>query len=220
MQTTNDSITTPAAHGPEDPRAHFARATAIAGATIAGVRADQFDRPTPCEDFAVRDLVGHLVTVLRRVARMGDGADPFTVPPVVAGVADDAWPAVWAEDVRDVQRAWADDATLDTTVTLPWATLPGSGILAMYTNELSVHTWDLARATGQHPQWDDAALAFALALMQVSLPGEGRVHEFEKVIATMPAHLAPSRPPFGEPVPVPADASLIDRLVAWNGRRP
>ena len=44
---------------------------------------------------------------------------------------------------------WADDALLDLTVELPWATLSGTEVLASYTGELTLHTWDLATATGQ-----------------------------------------------------------------------
>ena len=50
---------------------------------------------------------------------------------------------------HDVQSAWADAAKLDQPMVLPWVTAPGSAMLAMYTAELTVHTWDLAVATGQ-----------------------------------------------------------------------
>ena len=42
---------------------------------------------------------------------------------------------------------------------LPWATMPGAGMLVMYTSELTCHTWDLAVATGQTPTFTHAAAA-------------------------------------------------------------
>jgi hypothetical protein len=83
-----------------------------------------------------------------------------------------------------------------------------------------VHTWDLARATGQAPRWDDEVLEVAFAAVQRDLPAVGRRALFDEVAARLPAEAGPMTPPFAEAVPVAADAPLIDRLVAWNGRRP
>ena len=92
-------------------------------------------------------------------------------------------------------------------------------MLAQYTNELSVHTWDLAQATGQEPVWDDSVLAVGFAAIQFGMPAGGRAARFAEVAANLPAGV-PFVPPFGEAVAVADDAPLIDRLVAWNGRTP
>lgn len=207
---------------PGDPRAVFARSVALAGVTIGAVAADRLDDPTACDQFDVRSLLGHMVGVLRRVAAMGRGEDPVAVSAMVDGVPDYGWPAIWVESAHEVQAAWVDDDTLSRVVRLPWATFPGSGALALYTSEITLHTWDLATATCQQPDWDDEVLTVAFEALCRALPTDGRMAEFERVIRSMPAS-ARSRaggPPFAEAVPVPDDAPAIDRLVAWSGRQP
>ena len=117
-----------------------------------------------------------------------------------------------------MQKAWTDDATLTRMVHLPWTQAPGAAILAGYTNEATVHAWDLARATGQSPTWDDRVVGFAFDGIRQSLPAENRVAMFTKMRAENPA--MGSDAPFAEVVTVPAGAPLIDQLVAYNGRRP
>jgi uncharacterized protein (TIGR03086 family) len=201
----------------DDLRAVFGRAAALAGATVAAVTDQQRDLPTPCTDLDVRGLVGHLVTVLRRVIALGEGTDPMDMPPSTV-IDDDAWAATWASLTARIEAAWPDER-LGQMMTLPWATMPGAGMLAQYTNELSVHTWDLAVATGQQPAWDDAVLGVAFAAIQRGMPADGRGARFAEVAAGLPAGV-PFVPPFGEAVAVADDAPLIDRLVAWNGRTP
>jgi uncharacterized protein (TIGR03086 family) len=215
---TSTTTTTPFLElATDDPRSYFGRAMALAGATVAAVTDAQRGLPTPCDDMDARGLMGHLVTVLRRVTALGAGTDPMAMPPSTE-VADDGWVSTWAEHTAQVEAAWPDER-LDAMMTLPWASMPGRAMLAQYTNELSVHTWDLATATGQHPAWDEQVLAVALAAIQRGMPAEGRAERFAEVAANLPAGV-PFVPPFAEAVAVADDAPLIDRLVAWNGRTP
>ena len=163
--------------------------------------------PTPCESMNVGQLFGHLIGAFQRLAAAARGdEDPFggSFHPIVTTVAADQWSDAWTEVAHEVQAAWTDPALLAALITLPFATLPGAVVLGIYTSEVTVHTWDLAKATGQHPAWDDEVVASALAVMRIGLPAEPRGGEF----------------PFGGVVPVPANAPLIDQLVAWNGRDP
>ncbi|HEX3947820.1 MAG TPA: TIGR03086 family metal-binding protein [Acidimicrobiales bacterium] len=208
---------------PDDPRAVFARAVALGGLVVGGVGADQLAGPTGCPDLDVRTMLGHLVVVLRRVAAIGRGDDAMAVSAVVEGVSDVGWPAAWVETAHEVQSAWTDDRALSRTVHLPWATFPGSAALALYTGEVTLHTWDLATATGQRPAWNDQVVAVSLEALRQALPAEGRTAEFERVIRSMPAEAQATRvggPPFAEAIEVPGGASPIDQLVAWSGRRP
>ena len=221
---TTNQMTQPALRTPHDtdrdPRAVFTRAVTLAGSVMANVRPEQLDDPTPCDEYDVRQLLGHLIGVLRRVATWRRGQNPFSVPTVAGDVANGSWPQAWAEAAREAEAAWSDDAVLERVIRLPWAELPGAAILAMYTSEVTVHTWDLATATGQRPEWDAKVLEVALASIQVALPAEGRAERLGAVRDKMPAGHTDGTPPFAEAVPIAADAPLIDRLVAWTGRRP
>lgn len=224
MSTTDTTHTTDTTvPGPDDPRTVFAHAVATAGRAIAAVRPEQLDLPTPCDQFDVRALLGHLLVVLRRVALLGEGNDPMALPRVITGVDDGAWLDTWRGDAHRVQAAWTDDA-LGRTMVLPWVTAPGAAMLAMYTSELTVHTWDLATATGQHPQWDDQVVAVSTAAAQRGLPSGDREAAFAELMANLPpnapAGFGADGRPFGNPVAVDEQASPIDRLVAWYGRRP
>ncbi len=186
----------------DDPRIAFAGAVSLGRAVIAAVRPDQLDAPTPCPDYDVRGLVGHLVAVVQRVAAVGRGEDPFSVAQV-ADLEPGDLAAPYITAAHDVQAVWSDATLLGRMITLPFATLPGAVALRIYTGEVSVHTWDLATATGQQPAWDAAVLEVALGAMTQGLPAEPR-----------------DEVPFAPVVHVPAGATLIDRLVAWTGRQP
>jgi uncharacterized protein (TIGR03086 family) len=220
--TITSRTSDPGALPPDDPRSVFAAAVATGGSVIAAVAPDQLDLPTPCEDFTIRELLGHLVSVLDRVAVLGRGENPFApgTEHVLPELADDAWSAAWTQGAHRVQEVWSHDAVLERPMTLPWMTAPGAAVLGSYTCELTVHTWDLATAIGAHPDWDAAAVAVADASIRHGLPAEGRLAAFEAISAAMPEDQRSGAPPFAEAVAVPDDAAAIDRLVAWTGRRP
>jgi uncharacterized protein (TIGR03086 family) len=201
-----------------DPRTAFADAVALGTAVIGRVGPSQLGNPTPCTDFDVRGLLDHLVLVLRRVAAIGRGDDPFG-PPVFASVEADGWQHAWLAAGREVQDAWADDAALRRIVRLPWSQDTGARTLVAYLNEVTVHTWDLATATGQRPAWDPKVVGLAFDGIRF-LPAHGRAAIFDEVRATLPPERRNFADPFADAVPVDDDAPLIDRLVAWNGRRP
>jgi uncharacterized protein (TIGR03086 family) len=203
------------AHALTDPRPILERAIATGRDVIAGVRPDQLTSPTPCPEMDVRTMLGHLVGVLDRIAALGDQRDPFAV--IEALASDDGWSDAWAAAGERAAAAWRDDATLQRPIALPWIQGSGAEVLTSYFSELTVHTWDLATATGQQPRWDDGVVAAALEAPAI-LPAENRRAVFEEISAAM--GLEEVAIPFAEAEAVPIDASAIDRLVAWNGRDP
>jgi uncharacterized protein (TIGR03086 family) len=198
-----------------DPRPILDRAIATGGIVIAGVRPEQLTNSTPCTDMNVRTLLAHLIGVLDRIATLGNGKDPFAV--TETPVPDDRWDDAWTESAKRAADAWSDDAVLERPMALPWIEGSGAEVLASYFSELTVHTWDLATATGQQPDWDDTVIAAALDARQI-LPAENRRALFEEISTAM--GLDEVAIPFAEAVPIPDDAPAIDRLVAWNGRDP
>lgn len=199
-----------------DPRFVFATATTTAGDLIATIEENELHLPTPCDGFDVEGMLGHLEIVLRRVIALAEGTDPMNMPESVPTPAD-GWHANWLRSTEHVAAAWADPAKLDEIMTLPWASGPGSALLGTYIAELTVHTWDLARALGRDVSWDADVLAAALAAYHGVLPEPNRDDRFAGMREFMPAGW---QPPFRNAVEVPADAPTIDRIVAWTGRQP
>ncbi len=220
ITTTRTADPTAAAEGgaplaPGDPRLLFAKAVATGTAVIAAVPIDAMGDPTPCDSFSVRRVLGHLVGVLHRVARLGEGQDPFAVGDAEA--ADGEWLQAWQEAAHGVQRAWTDDEVLTRPMSLPWQQGTGADILVGYLSELTVHTWDVAVATGQEPAWDEGVLEAVLSVPAV-MPAHDRRAVFERISAEMGFEEVAM--PFADAVPVADGAPAIDRLVAWNGRPP
>lgn len=198
-----------------DPRPILDRAIATGEGVIAAIRPEQLTDPTPCTEMNVRALLTHLVGVLDRVAALGNGGDPFEV--VETPAEDDRWVDAWRQSAANAAEAWSDDAVLDRPMALPWIEGSGGEILTSYFSELTVHTWDLATATGQRPDWDDTVVTAALDARRI-LPAENRRAMYEEISAAMGLDEVPV--PFAEAVQVGDDAPAIERLVAWNGRDP
>jgi uncharacterized protein (TIGR03086 family) len=201
-----------------DARPIFGAALTTATAVVAEVRPEQLDGPTPCSEFTVRDLLGHLVGMVDRITAIGRGENPFTVPP--RDVAGDAWLDAWNAAVDEYVAVWTDDAALEVPSPLPWAPGDGRVVVAMYVTELTIHTWDLATALGITPAWDQAVLELAVQGVGTGMPATDRHATFAPIKAQLPPDLAALPDPFADAVPVPDDAPLIDRIVAWSGRTP
>jgi uncharacterized protein (TIGR03086 family) len=220
---TQTSTQVPTAGAPSaldrDPRPLFMTATTTTADVIGAIRPDQLDNASPCTGMDVRELLAHLVAVVGRVAAMGRDINPMSVPDTVSDVADEAWITAWRTAVDDADAAWSDETALERTVVLPWATDTGANALLGYVSEITVHTWDVAQATGQNPEWDDETATRSLQLMRNWLPGENRAEIFAEVRRQM--GVGGDQPdPFAAVVVVGDDAPAIDQLVAWTGRRP
>ena len=220
MTTETMSPTKPGSHRSADPRPLFATAVQTAVPVIATVRPDQLDLPSPCVEYDVKELLAHLVFVLHRVAALGRGEEAYAPNSMADAVVEhDDWVGDWKAAATEVDAAWADDAKLESTVVLPWATMTGAEMLGMYVSEITTHTWDVATATGQHPEWNDAVCRLALDSMHRDLPMADRAPMWDEFKAHAPANFQFDAP-FANAVAVPVDAPLIDQLVGWTGRQP
>lgn len=212
MTTTPTTTTTTTT----DPRLLFAAASRTVGDLIATIDDKELGLPTPCHAFDVAGLLGHLDIVMRRVVALAEGTDPMALPETVPLPAD-GWHANWLRQMDNVATAWADSETLDRTMTLPWASGPGSMLLGTYVAELTVHTWDLAHTLGRPAAFQEAVLDAAMASYLLVLPEANRDERFDAVRQYMPADW---EPPFHNAIDMPDDAPTIDRIVAWTGRQP
>ncbi|MFD3325668.1 TIGR03086 family metal-binding protein [Streptomyces sp. NPDC058701] len=161
---------------------------------------------TPCPQYAVSDLLGHLTglaVAFRDAARKDLGATTDTAPDAAAPVL----PADWREDLPrvlgELAEAWQDPAAWTGMTRAGGVDLPGDIAGAVAADELVVHGWDLARATGQQYAPDPAALSAAYGFLLAAAEDETRGGGI-----------------FGPVVPVPDDTPLLDRAVGLSGRDP
>ncbi|MFI1582679.1 TIGR03086 family metal-binding protein [Embleya sp. NPDC020630] len=166
---------------------------------VHGVPAAAWDNPAPCEGWTARDVVRHLVEWFPAFLRSGAGIELPKGPPV-----DDDPEAAWAVHTEAVQAVLDDPATTGKMLVNPnIGELPlGEAIDRFYTVDVFMHTWDLARATGQDERLDQATCA---RLLEGMLP-------LDEVLRGS-GH-------YGPRVEVPEDADAQTRLLAFIGRTP
>ncbi|AOW93599.1 TIGR03086 family protein [Rhodococcus sp. WMMA185] len=185
-----------------DPRPLYREALDWTTGLIAGVREDQLSAATPCTDFDVRTLLGHLVAAVERARIIGEGGDPFAGPTVVTGISDDGYAAAYRSAAHRMLPAWTDDR-LDADVIAPWGTVSGRVAIWVYINEALVHGWDLATATGQPSETRPELAEAVLAVARHALPAEPRGGQmpFAAVVESLPT------------------AGPTERLANWSGRK-
>ena len=160
-----------------------------------GASAEDWSRAAPVAGWTARDVVAHLVDWLPGfVSHAG-----VTLTPVA--VADDP-AAAWRQRAEEVQRVIEQQG--DAVYASPMlGEMPlASAIGQFYTNDVWMHSWDLARALGVEIDLGEERCAATLAGM-----------------APMD-DLLRSSGQFGPQVPVAADASPQDRLIGFIGRDP
>lgn len=167
----------------------LSRAIDQTGDVLADIHQDHMSLPSPCCDWDVGRLVSHVVADPRHFLEMANGGDPHW-----SGEPDRVlyWAATFRSAGDDLIHYWHQQGDAADPDQVDWQTA-----------ELAVHTWDLARATGQTghlARLDPEVAERALAFMTASLTPENR------------------GPAFGPQQPAPADASPYDRLAAYAGR--
>jgi uncharacterized protein (TIGR03086 family) len=167
----------------------------VTGSILDGIAADQWDLPSPCTEWSVRQVAEHLT----------GGNDLFTralggvVPPSPSGAEGIA--RAYHESAERLLSAFRQPGVMEKAVQVPFGTVPGAVALGLRLTEVLVHGWDLARATGQTPRFPEGAAEQALSFTQPMLQ-----------------RIPPDRKPFAPPQPVDEDAPAIDRLAARLGR--
>jgi uncharacterized protein (TIGR03086 family) len=158
-----------------------------------------WDAPCPVAGWTARDVVRHLVEWLPSFLAGGSSVRLPAVPSV-----DDDPIGAWQAHVDAVQALLDDPATAELTLSNRHiGQLPlDRAIDQFYTSDVFMHTWDLARATGQDDRLDPEFCALLLAGME----------PLEDVIR--------SSGQYGPRVPVKDDADTQAKLLAFIGRDP
>lgn len=189
----------------------FGPAAATTARMVSGVRDDQLAGPTPCPDWTVADLVDHIAgltvafTAAARKAELPGGGGPRAD----GASLGDGWRERIVADLAVLAEAWADPNAYQGLTMAGPVEMPGDAAGLVALDEVVVHGWDLARATGQPYDPDPAAVdAVARFVASFEPPAGGA------------ADGGTGGGLFGPPVAVPDGADPVDRLVGLTGRDP
>jgi uncharacterized protein (TIGR03086 family) len=190
---------------PTNPLAALDAAAAAYDLRLAAVREGQWGLPTPCDGWTVKDVADHVL-----------GGNRFSIPLLAGGSAAEALGvartgdftgdplAGYRESVVAQRQAVAAPGALQVRVTHPMGEVSGRRFVGMRTLDLTVHAWDLARATGGDERLPADLVDLLLALMLPVadwLPGSGAFGS-------------------GRSAGLAADADPQSRLLDLTGRRP
>jgi uncharacterized protein (TIGR03086 family) len=173
--------------------------------TAAHVTDDQLDEPTPCEGRSVRQLLGHVVglTAAFRATADKDLGEWTDADPDSEGwpLVEEGWRDTLAERGPALVDAWRAPEAWTGMTRAGGVDLPGevAGLVAL--DEVVLHGWDLARATGQDYECDEdtarAVMSFVSGFDPAGTPGL-----------------------FGPALEVTGDAPTFDQVLARAGRDP
>lgn len=176
-------------------RAHAGAFTRL----VEGATPEAWDAPAPVAGWTARDVVRHLVEWFPGFLESGAGVRLDRGPSV-----DDDPAAAWRVHSDAVQALLDDPSTPGRVLSNPHiGEVPlAEGVDRFYTSDVFMHTWDLARATGQDEHLDAAECEVLLAGME----------PLDDVLRASGQ--------YGPKVEVPPDADVQTRLLAFIGRDP
>jgi uncharacterized protein (TIGR03086 family) len=175
---------------------------------IRGLPEDLLDGATPCPDYTLGDLVDHvggLARAFTAAATKRTGEFGSQGPSGDASRLGDHWRTRIPRDLTSLAEAWRDPAAWSGMTKAGGVDLPGevAGLVAL--DELVIHGWDVACASGQAYDHDPSLLEVVHGFVaQFSGPGQEAQREGL----------------FGPVVDVPEDAPLLDRVIGLTGRDP
>jgi uncharacterized protein (TIGR03086 family) len=178
------------------------RALAATRRLVAGIGADQWHLPTPCDDWDVRTLVNHIVSGNYWVAELCSGRTIEEVGDALDGdILGDDHVATYDTSARLASAAFAAPGALDAPVAVSYGPVPGAVYAGHRFIDVLVHGWDLAVGTFQPTTLDPDLVAACIEVVEPQ------------------AELLAGSGAFGSEVEIAADASPQTRLLAMLGRR-
>jgi uncharacterized protein (TIGR03086 family) len=171
-------------------------------ALLDGVPDPDLTAPTPCADTPVGRLLDHLMGLSEGLRASAAKEPDQGGPQSSAANLDPDWRTALPKRLDALVAAWREPAAAEGMTSAGGVEMPAVEIAAVTLNELVMHGWDLARATGQPYDPDAADVAAILPFLEATSSAEG----------------VPGL--FGPAVAVPDDAPAFDRALGLSGRHP
>jgi uncharacterized protein (TIGR03086 family) len=159
------------------------------------IATDDLTRQTACSEYDVAALTDHL---LRSITLLGQAAGA-TIPEREADASVERQIIAAARPALD---AWHGRG-LEGTVPFGPNEVPATFMASIFALEFLVHAWDYAQAVGRHLEVPDSLSEYVLGVASRVITPESR-----------------TQVGFDEPVGIPENASPLDRLIGFTGRRP
>lgn len=170
-------------------------------ALLGGLPDSALDAPTPCAESSVATLLDHLMGLSEGLAASAR-KEPTGAPQASADHLDPDWRAILPGRLGALAAAWREPGAGEGMTSAGGLTMPAADVAAVTLDELVLHGWDLARATGQPYDPDPRDVAVILPFLEAFGSEQG----------------VPGL--FGPAVPVPGDAPAFDRALGLSGRDP
>ncbi len=177
-----------------------------------GVTEEQLAGPTPCPGYPVAALLDHITgfslafTWAARKTTATEGGSGESGPGLAnAEHLDPDWRTLLPRRLGELAEAWRDPTAWQGMTEAGGMRMPAELIGAVALDELVLHGWDLARATGQPFTCDPVSTAAVLAFTSAS---------------AQPERAASRDGLFGPVIDVPEDAPTFDRALGFAGRDP
>ncbi|GAB3865674.1 TIGR03086 family metal-binding protein [Dactylosporangium cerinum] len=168
----------------------------------------QYQDPTPCSEFTVKDLVNHIAMMLLMTRDVGSRTelDPSLLTanpvPLLAGRPESDWALLLAGKAGPAAKAWTEPAAWEGSASLGGPPMAAIALGEVLIAEFTIHAWDTAVATGQRI---DVPTSLAMAAFDTYTREAPRMQGLGLL---------------GDEVPQDADAPLFDRALALTGRDP
>ncbi|MET0419759.1 MAG: TIGR03086 family metal-binding protein [Actinoplanes sp.] len=181
-----------------DPPARMLRALLL------GVDDDELSWPTPCPGWTVAALLDHLMgrtLVFTQAARKrmdSPGAADWPLVPSAHHLPPH-WRSRLPVLLEELATSWKDPGAWTGTARIDGVTMPATAVGIFAMSELIMHSWDLAKATGQEYAADPRTLEILIESLS-----EG------------PAEGTPGL--YGPRVPVDDEDALLDQALGLAGR--
>ncbi len=170
---------------------------------MAGVQESQLGDPTPCSDFDVKGLANHMAGLLMGSERAAKKQERIAPPDPMPDLVGNNPGAAYAPLADAAAAAWSQPGALEGNSQFGPGEMPSQMAAAITLMEMSVHSWDMAAATGQQ---------FSMA-PEVAEAVSQTVHQ----LASPESRAGGS---FGPEVQVGEGASAQEKLLAFSGRDP
>ena len=143
----------------------LAPATRTLTRLVEGVSDDQLDGPTPCANTSLAALLDHvdgLALGFTQAARKGGDR----APSADASKLGDDWRPRIAKRLADLTEACGDQSAWTGMTWIAGLELPGEVVGAVAADEVIVHGWDVAKASGQTCEWPPELVEAALGFVE------------------------------------------------------